>query len=139
MCRSVPQMPVFSTRILTSLMPTAGSETSSIHNPRSALLFTNAFTSTASHGAALFRLRLGRIPVQSTASSPHEVEARRLIEEFAGVGEEVAGVVGEGREQAFPLCGRTGDGRLTLDADISRGVDEDVAEAADLVDQGEVG
>jgi hypothetical protein len=39
-------MPVFSTRIFTSLMPISGSGTSSSHNPRSARLFTNAFTGT---------------------------------------------------------------------------------------------
>src|SRR5579875_3113966 len=42
MWRSVPQMPVSSTRIRTSLMPIVGFGTSSIHSPRSARLFTNA-------------------------------------------------------------------------------------------------
>src|SRR5260370_23041796 len=43
MCRSVPQMPVSSTRILTSLMPTWGSGTSSSHRPRASRLLTRAF------------------------------------------------------------------------------------------------
>src|ERR1041385_662276 len=43
MCRSVPQMPVFQTRILTSLIPGSGTGTSSTHSPRSALFFTSAF------------------------------------------------------------------------------------------------
>src|ERR1022692_2769233 len=119
MCRSVPQIPVFSTRILTSLMPIAGSGMSSIHSPRSALLFTNAFTSTASRGISAAsvpgepmldcRLRLDR-RLNSRASSPHEVEARRLIEELAWIGKQVAGVVGESCEQAFVLGGGGGGG-----------------------------
>src|ERR1035441_101433 len=139
MCRSVPQIPVFSTRILTSLMPIAGSGMSSIHSPRSALLFTNAFTSTASRGIAAVsvpgqlrlnsrlrvdcRLRLD-CKVNPRASSPHEVEARRLIEELAWIGEQIAGVVGESCEQAFVLGGRAGDGGFALDAGIARGIDE---------------
>src|ERR1700721_4105013 len=43
MCRSVPQIPVHSTRILTSLMPGSGSGTFSSHRPRSARLLTKAF------------------------------------------------------------------------------------------------
>src|SRR5260370_31310704 len=43
MCRSVPQMPVGRTRILTSLMPTWGSGTSSSHRPRASRLLTGAF------------------------------------------------------------------------------------------------
>src|SRR5579864_6286515 len=45
MCRSVPQIPVASTRIFTSLMPGSGSGTFSSHRPRSARLFTSAFIS----------------------------------------------------------------------------------------------
>src|ERR1039458_115571 len=146
MCRSVPQIPVFSTRILTSLMPIAGSGMSSIHSPRSALLFTNAFISTASRGIAAVsvpgeprldsRLRLD-CRVNPRASSPHEVEARRLIEELAWIGEQIAGVVGESCEQAFVLGGRPGDRGFALDAGIARGIDEGDAEAANLVDQAE--
>src|ERR1700688_4390108 len=43
MCRSVPQIPVLSTRILTSLMPGSGSGTFSSHKLRSARLLTRAF------------------------------------------------------------------------------------------------
>src|ERR1039458_6402610 len=140
MCRSVPQIPVFSTRILTSLMPIAGSGMSSIHSPRSALLFTNAFISTASRGIAAVSVpgepRLD-CRVNPRASSPHEVEARRLIEELAWIGEQVAGVVGKSCEQAFVLGGRAGDGGFALDAGVARGVDEGDAEAANLVDQAE--
>ena len=42
MCRSVPQIPVRSTRISTSLIPTSGSGTSSSHSPGSAWAFTSA-------------------------------------------------------------------------------------------------
>src|ERR1017187_7756149 len=68
------------------------------------------------------------------ASSPHEVEARRLIEELAWIGEQIAGVVGESCEQAFVLGGRAGDGGFALDAGVARGIDEGDAEAANLVD-----
>src|ERR1700688_1185454 len=43
MCRSVPQIPVHSTRIFTSLIPGDGSGTFSSHNPSAAWLFTKAF------------------------------------------------------------------------------------------------
>src|SRR6185312_962219 len=43
MCRSVPQMPVLSTRINTSLMPGSGTGTSSSHRPGFAWLLTRAF------------------------------------------------------------------------------------------------
>src|SRR6266702_3578914 len=43
MCRSVPQMPVRSTRINTSLMPIDGSGTSSSHKPGFAFFLTSAF------------------------------------------------------------------------------------------------
>src|SRR6185437_4053183 len=43
MCTSVPQMPVFWTRMRTSLIPIVGSGMSSSQRPRSRLLFTNAF------------------------------------------------------------------------------------------------
>src|ERR1700693_2455197 len=43
MCRSVPQIPVHSTRIFTSLIPGDGSGTFSSHNPSAARLFTKAF------------------------------------------------------------------------------------------------
>ena len=46
MWTSVPQMPVRSTRISTSLIPILGTSTSSSHNPGSRLLFTSAFTLT---------------------------------------------------------------------------------------------
>src|SRR6516165_4402091 len=42
MCRSVPQMPVTSTRMSASLMPGWGMGTSSSHSPRSGRLFTRA-------------------------------------------------------------------------------------------------
>src|SRR5262249_2175251 len=44
MCKSVPQMPVRSTLMSTSLMPISGRGTSSSHNPGSALRLTKAFT-----------------------------------------------------------------------------------------------
>src|ERR1035438_6692509 len=44
MCKSVPQMPVFFTRIRTSLMPISGSAMSASHKPRPALLLTKART-----------------------------------------------------------------------------------------------
>ena len=44
-CRSVPQMPVTSTRIRTSLMPNSGTGTSSSQRPGSGRLFTSAFIS----------------------------------------------------------------------------------------------
>src|SRR5580658_950089 len=47
MCRSVPQIPVLSTRMSTSSRPTGGSGTSSIHRPRSARALTSARTSGA--------------------------------------------------------------------------------------------
>src|ERR1700694_4174564 len=43
MCRSVPQIPVQSTRILTSLMPGSGSGTFSSQRPRAARFLTRAF------------------------------------------------------------------------------------------------
>src|SRR5882762_11608482 len=43
MCKSVPQMPVRSMRMRTSLMPTFGSGTSCSHRPGSDLSFTSAF------------------------------------------------------------------------------------------------
>ncbi len=43
MCRSVPQIPVFSTLIRTSLMPISGSGTSSRLKPGPAAVFINAF------------------------------------------------------------------------------------------------
>src|SRR5580704_6364650 len=43
MCRSVPQIPVHSTRIFTSLLPGSGSGTFSSQRPRSAWLLTRAF------------------------------------------------------------------------------------------------
>src|SRR5215203_7336434 len=43
MCRSVPQIPPFLVRIMTSLIDISGSGTSSIHSPGSALLLTIAF------------------------------------------------------------------------------------------------
>ena len=45
MCKSVPQMPVRSTRISTSLMPTSGSGTSSSQRPGFRSFFTSAFMS----------------------------------------------------------------------------------------------
>src|SRR5689334_12720361 len=45
MCKSVPQIPVLSTRILTSLMPGSGSGTFSSHSPRASRLLTRAFIS----------------------------------------------------------------------------------------------
>ncbi len=44
MCRSVPQMPVRSTRISTSLMPTSGSGASTSQSPGRASDFASAFT-----------------------------------------------------------------------------------------------
>src|SRR6185436_8099230 len=46
MCTSVPQIPVRSTRINTSLIPIFGISISSSQRPGSRLLFTRAFTST---------------------------------------------------------------------------------------------
>src|SRR5258708_19244355 len=43
MCRSVPQTPVRRTLIRTSSLPTAGTGTSSSHNPASARTLTSAF------------------------------------------------------------------------------------------------
>src|ERR1051326_7567620 len=43
MCRSVPQMPVRSILMSTSLMPISGVGTSCSHKPGSAFFFTNAF------------------------------------------------------------------------------------------------
>src|ERR1700676_4899481 len=43
MCKSVPQIPVQSTRILTSLMPGSGSGTFSSQRPRASRLLTRAF------------------------------------------------------------------------------------------------
>src|ERR1700680_1192590 len=43
MCKSVPQIPVQSTRILTSLMPGSGSGTFSSQRPCAARLLTRAF------------------------------------------------------------------------------------------------
>ena len=44
MCRSVPQMPVRSTRISTSLIPTSGSGASTSQSPGRASDFASAFT-----------------------------------------------------------------------------------------------
>src|SRR5689334_19567406 len=44
MCKSVPQTPVRSTLIKTSLIPISGSGTSSSHKPGSARRLTSAFT-----------------------------------------------------------------------------------------------
>src|SRR5580693_7027636 len=43
MCKSVPQIPVLSTRILTSLIPGSGSGTFSSQRPCAARLLTRAF------------------------------------------------------------------------------------------------
>src|SRR5436190_20399418 len=43
MCRSVPQIDAFNTRISTSSLPTSGTGTSSSHRPGSRLVFTTAF------------------------------------------------------------------------------------------------
>ena len=69
MCRSVPQMPVRSTLISTSLMPISGTGTSSSHRPGSALLLTSAFMvftihsleGTVRRAAAGVRCRIGLI------------------------------------------------------------------------------
>src|SRR5580692_12016565 len=55
MCKSVPQIPVQSTRILTSLMPGSGSGTSSSQRPRSARLLTRAFIPDFLHQYRAFR------------------------------------------------------------------------------------
>src|SRR5690606_11491116 len=49
MCRSVPQMPVFLTRIRQSLMPTVGSGTSVRVRPGAGVCFTKAFIESVPH------------------------------------------------------------------------------------------
>src|SRR5690348_12223998 len=62
MCTSVPQIPVRSTLINTSLIPIFGCSTSSSHSPGSRRLFTSAFTtSTISHGSGA-RAKIGSVP-----------------------------------------------------------------------------
>src|SRR5579885_1471551 len=61
MCRSVPQIPVASTRIFTSLIPTCGSGTSSIQSPRSALALPElSFVFLFCHYARMKRLNFKR-------------------------------------------------------------------------------
>src|SRR6185312_15878657 len=77
-------------------------------------------------------------PFVRLSLSPHEVEAGRLIEQLGGVGEQRAGVVGEGGEEAS-AAGWLCDGGLAGDAVLARGINERDAVPADLVDEAEFG
>src|SRR6266436_869146 len=59
MCRSVPQIPVFETRIRTSLIPISGSGTSSSQRPSVALALTSA------------RMRASRYSRRSTCAASY--------------------------------------------------------------------
>ncbi len=67
---------------------------------------------------------------------PHEVKTRRVIEELAGIGEEVF-AVGEGGEKASFIAARTDEGRFSGDADVLGGVHQGDAKSADFVDEAE--
>src|SRR5579862_3213934 len=101
MCRSVPQIPVLSTRMSTSSRPASGSGTSSTTRPGSARALTRAFTgptlSARDIGFALLRdsghsrarnwhrrPEVGRRPVRGddVAEAPGFIEARELTKRF---------------------------------------------------------
>src|SRR5579863_3398875 len=101
MCRSVPQIPVLSTRMSTSSRPATGTGTSSTTRPGSARALTRAFTgptlSARDIGFALLRdsghsrarnwhrrPAVGRRPVRgdNVAEAPGLIEARELTKRF---------------------------------------------------------
>ena len=70
MCRSVPQMPVRSTRISTSLMPTSGSGASTSQSPGRASDFASAFTPLRCHAVTI------RAPRPRSLRSGHDGTGR---------------------------------------------------------------